>query len=131
MRRRPRRVAPPPPIPPKSQLARTIGTKVNASRDATFDGEEGTTEDVYVVPGEPDIGGVDDYVDINPVSAWEQQNTSAGITHLTAEELAKDQCEESYVEMHPATTGLPPTEEEDEEEEDQPCLLYTSPSPRD
>ena len=89
MRRRPRRVAPPPPIPPKSQLARTIGTKVNASRDATFDGEEGTTEDVYVVPGEPDIGGVDDYVDINPVSAWEQQNTSAGITHLTAEELAK------------------------------------------
>jgi len=52
------------------------------------DGEDGTAEDVYIVPGEPDIGGVDEYVDMNPLSAWEQQNTNAGITHVTAEELA-------------------------------------------
>ena len=101
LRRRPKRAAPPPPIPQKSELARTIGTKVTASKDAKLqpfvekevsevaDCEEDTTEDVYIVPGEPDIGGVDEYVDINPVSAWEQQNTSAGITHATAEELAK------------------------------------------
>ena len=98
--RRPKRVAPPPPIPQKSQLARAIGAKVNASRDAKLqpfvekevsevsDGEEGTAEDVYIVPGEPDIGGVDEYVDMNPLSAWEQQNTNAGVTHVTAEELA-------------------------------------------
>ena len=115
LRRRPKRVAPPPPIPQKSELARTIGAKVTASKDAKLqpfvekevsevaDDEEDTTEDVYVVPGEPDIGGVDEYVDVNPVSAWEQQNTSAGITHVTAEELAKGEPRTILLVLYPDT----------------------------
>ena len=43
--------------------------------------------------------------------------------------MLTDQCEESYVEMHPATTGLPPTEEEEEEEEDQPEDVYIEMDP--
>ena len=42
--------------------------------------------------------------------------------------MLTDQCEESYVEMHPATTSLPSTEEE-EEEEDQPEDVYIEMDP--
>ena len=44
--------------------------------------------------------------------------------------MLTDHCEDSYVEMHPATmsTNLPPTEEE-EEEEDQPEEVYIEMDP--
>ena len=43
--------------------------------------------------------------------------------------MLTDHCEDSYVEMHPATmsTNLPPTEEE--EEEDQPEEVYIEMDP--
>ena len=98
-----RRVTPPPIIPQKSQLARTIGLKASAAREAKLQPIVGTyplaqsqeavdaSEDAYVIPGdpEPDIGGVDEYVDMKPVSAWQKEKASTGTPLATAEELAQ------------------------------------------
>ena len=98
-----RRKITPPVIPQKSQLARTIGLKASAAKETKLKPLVGTytlatspeavdaPESVYIVPGEPepDIGGVDEYVDMKPVSAWQLEKASTGSPHVTAEELAQ------------------------------------------
>ena len=92
-----------PVIPQKSQLARTIGLKASAARETKLKPFVGTytlatspeavdaPESVYIVPGEPepDIGGVDEYVDMKPASAWQLEKANTGSPHVTADELAQ------------------------------------------